>query len=269
MKILRILLIITLAVTAGLYGFSTVSLQLRGADIAPVLTCDTDPLEIAVHDVKSILLTGITAQDRQDGDLTDRILISSVSKMVNHTARVTYLVFDSDQNVTSLERTIRYTDYTPPRFQVLSPLIYTTSDSATLLDRLKVDDALDGDITNTVRVSYLKATEDPYVYLVDLQVTNSAGDTARLTLPIIRQATSVPGSITLDTYLLYLNRGDTFHPRDHLTRVTLNYSDVSPTKQDVVISGTVDTSTPGIYHVNYTYLYEGSPIQSILTVVVE
>lgn len=269
MKVLRILLIITLVAVAGLYGFSTVSLQLQGANIGPVISCDTDTLDISVHDDRSILLQGVTARDRQDGDLTDRIFISGISKMVNHTVRVTYLVFDSDKNVSTLQRTVHYTDYTAPRFQILRPLVYASTDSVKLLDRLKVEDVLDGDITGSVRVSYMSTTDNPDIFHVDLQVTNSSGDTARLTLPIIQESSNTPGSITLDTYLLYLDQGASFNPRAHLTRVTLNDADVSPATRDVTITGTVDTATPGTYYVCYTYLHENIPIQSVLTVVVE
>ena len=66
MKVLRILLIITLVAVAGLYGFSTLSLQLQGSNIGPVISCDTDTLDISVHDDRSVLLQGVTAKDRQD-----------------------------------------------------------------------------------------------------------------------------------------------------------------------------------------------------------
>ena len=138
MKKLRILLILTLLVVTGLYGFSTVSLRLLGSDIGPVLTCDSDTLDISVSDGESVLLQGVTAKDKQDGDLTGNILISSISKMVGGSARVNYLVFDSDNNVGSLTRTIRYTDYVPPRFQILKPLVYTPNEPVALLDRLLV-----------------------------------------------------------------------------------------------------------------------------------
>ena len=271
MKKLRILLILTLLVVTGLYGFSTVSLRLLGSDIGPVLTCDSDTLDVSVSDGESVLLQGVTAKDKQDGDLTGNILISSISKMVGGSARVNYLVFDSDNNVGSLTRTIRYTDYVPPRFQVLEPLVYAANEPVALLDRLLVEDVLDGDITGSVRVSYLTETDIASVYTVDLQVTNSAGDTARVSLPIIRQDNRYRGRVVLDSYLIYLEQGASFNPRSHLTRVELG-SGIDETRgdtQDVAISGTVDTSKPGCYHVIYTYHQDNTVIQSALTVVVE
>ena len=89
MKKLRILLILTLLVVTGLYGFSTVSLRLLGSDIGPVLTCDSDTLDVSVSDGESVLLQGVTAKDKQDGDLTGNILISSISKMVGSSTATT------------------------------------------------------------------------------------------------------------------------------------------------------------------------------------
>ena len=271
MKTIRILLILALVAVTGLYAFSTVSMKLQGADIGPVLTCSSDTLDISVSDDKSILLQGVTAQDKQDGDLTGSILISGISKMVGGSDKVTYLVFDSDHNVATLTRTIRYTDYTSPRFQIREPLVYGVNEPVALLDRLLVDDALDGDITGSVRVSYLQETDLANVYMVDLQVTNSAGDTSRITLPILRQDSRIQGQIVLDSYLIYLQQGSSFNPRSHLSRVVVG-SGASETRgdnQDVTVSGTVDTSTPGCYYVYYTYHQENTVIQSVLTVVVE
>lgn len=272
MKTLRILLILTLLVVGGLYGYSTVSLQLHGADIGPVLTCDSDTLDISVADDKSVLLQGVTAKDKQDGDLTGNILISSISKMVGGAARVHYVVFDSDNNMATQTRTVRYTDYVPPRFQILEPLIYSANDRVALLDRLLVGDALDGDITGSVRVSYLNTTDIDSVFTADLQVTNSAGDTARVTLPIIRQDRYTQSRIVLSSYLVYLNQGASFNPRAYLTGVELERYGDGETRgdlQDVTVTGTVDTSTPGCYHVFYTYSQEDILIRSALTVVVE
>ena len=50
----------------------------------------------------------------------------------------------------SLTRTIRYTDYVPPRFQILEPLVYTPNEPVALLDRLLVE-RFAGKITIGVR----------------------------------------------------------------------------------------------------------------------
>lgn len=266
MKILKLLLILVLAAVTGLYCFSTVSLQLDGSGIGPTLSCETDHLDISVADGESVLLQGITASDKQDGDLTSHILISGISKMVENTARVTYVVFDSDHNMATITRTIGYTDYVSPRFQILEPLNYANNDPIALLDRLKVEDVIDGDITGDVRISYLNSTDQRDVYTIDLQVTNSMGDTARITVPLICRDEPQKGQILLDTYLLYLEQGETFRPRNHISTVTAGYAE-NPAEA-VKITGSVDTGTPGTYYVFYTYTQDGYDLKTALTVVV-
>ena len=266
MKILKILLILILTAVTALYCFSTLSLRLDGSTVGPAFSCENDHLDISVEDDESILLQGITASDRQDGDLTSHILISGISKMVDGTCRVTYVVFDSDHNMATLTRTIRYTDYVSPRFQILAPLNYLKTDSIALLDRVKAVDVIDGDITGSIRVSYLGTTDLDDVHTIDLQVTNSMGDTARITIPVIRQEQNPKGQIELDTYLMYLNQGDSFRPRSHLTGLTVGTEEM-PT-DGVKIVGSVDTDTPGTYYVYYTYTQDGHDIKTALTVVV-
>lgn len=269
MKILKVLLIITLIAVSALYGYTTVSQQMGGTDIGPTMQCDTETLDISVTEDESALLRGVTASDEQDGDLTGHIMISGISKMVgDHNAQITYVVFDSDHNSATLTRTLHYTDYVSPRFEILEPLIYGGNESIALLDRLLVDDCIDGNITSTVRISYLNQTDDPSVYSIDLQATNSMGDTARITLPVIllENRYNIP-EIHLKSYLVYLSQGETFTPRSYLSYVeTL---DGAGNLSDVTISGTVDSATPGTYFVSYTYPYEETTARAVLTVVVE
>lgn len=267
MKLLRILLVITLVAVTCLYGFSTVSLQLQGAHIGPSLTCSSDTLDISVNDFnEATLLQGVTAQDQQDGDLTSHILVSGVSKMVNNASRVTYVVFDSDRNMASLDRTIHFTDYTSPKFRILEPLHYSSNESIALLDRLLVEDVIDGDITGSTRISYLATTDIASIYTIDLQVTNSMGDTVKQTLPIICSDWAPNGQIVLDTYLLYLNQGARFNAREHLVRLETGRE--TREISGVNIIDAVDTSVPGTYHVHYSYYQDGYELLTILTVVV-
>ena len=135
MRTVKILLIIVLLAVSVLYGITTVSEKFTGAHVPPTLKCDTDTLEVSVHDDVNTYLTGVTASDQQDGDLTGNIYISGVSKLISAgTAKVTYLVFDSDHNMASLTRFLHYTDYRSPRFSIKEPLVYGQNESIALLD---------------------------------------------------------------------------------------------------------------------------------------
>ncbi len=269
MRTLKIVLLTVLILVSGLYGYLRLTQALEGAQTPPSLTSDREVLEVSVKDPESALYAGLTATDDRDGDLTGRIRIAGISKFTeNATAKVTYLVFDSDDRMATLVRPVRYTDYTPPRFSITEPLIYYRNQAITLLDRLFASDVLDGDITNSIRVSSLSATSDPETYLVSCQVTNSMGDTVCLTLPVIQlEGMAIRPEVVLKAHLIYIKTGTVFNAESYLAGV--NLPDGVGKAADVVITGTVDTSVPGTYMVRYTYPYEGTSGTTILTVVVE
>lgn len=271
MRLLRIALILILVLVTLLYGVTTIVNTLNTDREAPSISGSTDVLEVSVQDGESALLAGLTASDRQDGDITANLLVSGISKFTdleNATANVTCLVFDRDGNMASRTRSIRYTDYTAPQFTLTGPLNYKSNESITLLDRLHATDCIDGDITGSIRVSSLQATSAGEIYLLTAQVTNSMGDTSQLELEVIRQDDhSDRPEIKLTSYLVYLEQGSRFDPMSYVSHVDLGESTVS--KSMVSISGTADTSTPGTYHVHYSYNDGDSTGMSILTVVVE
>lgn len=269
MRITRILLVLLFLAVSALYTVQNTTDHLSSEDVPPVLSCDSEILDVSVRDDERALLTGITAADPQDGDLTDRILVSGVSRLIDGSiAKVTYVVFDSDKNMATLTRQIRYTDYELPRFSLVEPLVYAVGQEVTLLDRLHAEDVVDGNITGAIRIAYTDTTTDAGVHSLNVQVTNSMGDTAWLTLPVIL----VPSledrvEVTLDTYLIYLDQGDSFRARDHLEGVFYHGDPVS--LNNVAITGEVDTNTPGTYNVHYTGTYGSRTGTVILTVVVE
>ena len=269
MRLLKLLLIALLVVVGALYGFTEARALLSDADVPPQISGTETLLEISVADGEEALLAGLTASDRQDGDLTDKIMIRGVSRLVtNDTAKVYYIVFDSDGNAASASRMIRYVDYEKPHFKLSRALVYTQDEDITLLDRLTVQDVVDGDITDSVRVSSLAPTSDPEIKTVAVQVTNSMGDTARLTLPIVTYSgAELRPRIMLKEYLVYLNQGDAFDARSYVAIVST--TDGQGSTRDVQITDTVDTGTPGTYYVYYRYYHNYTVGLCVLTVVVE
>ena len=235
----------------------------------PVLSCPEGVLDISTRDSESALLAGVTATDNQDGDLTSQIIVGGRSKLItNDTAKVTLLVFDSDHNMASCVRYIRYVDYQRPRFSIEEPLVYSTTEEVALTDRLSAHDVVDGDISKRVRVSTLAATGNSLLYHVTVQVTNSVGDTARLQLPVIRlDHNPMRPNVELSDYLIYVNTGSSFNPMTYLQQVTTPLGNGSLT--DVVIDNPVDTATADTYYVTYTYTTDGGTGTAILTVVVQ
>ena len=269
MRLTKFILVLVFLAVAAVYTIQGAAGRDAAAEVPPAISCDTGILELSVHDGGKALLTGVTASDEQDGDLTDRVLVSGVSRLIeDNTAKVTYVVFDSDDNMATLTRQIRYTDYRLPRFSLEEPLIYDVGQTVNLLDRLHASDVVDGDITGAIRVTYTDLATDTGIHDLNVQVTNSMGDTAWLTVPvIIRPVSENRLEVTLDTYLLYLQQGDSFRAGDHLKRAAYNGDSVS--LGNVTISGQVDTDIPGTYQIQYTCVYGSHTGTAILTVVVE
>ena len=254
MRILRVIAAALLAVTALLYIGNGLLTRLSGREVGPVIECPEEVLEVSIHDGHQALLAGVTARDDQDGDLTDRVMVGGVSKLIGgDRAKVTCMVFDSDDNMASLVRQVRYTDYRRPRISLKSPLVFAAEKEARLLEQVEVTDVLDGDLSGKARVSTLWATGEEGVYSATVLVTNSMGDTAMVDVPVLIGRSN--GSIRLNQQVVYLAQGEEFDPMDQLR------SD----RTGVQVQSEVDTGAAGCYWVRYS---RGDAL-AILTVVVE
>lgn len=235
----------------------------------PTLTNSLEQVEISVSDPPEAMLQGLQASDKTDGDLTDQILVASVSHFLEPgTVSVRYVVFDSHNNSATLTRRVHYTDYTPPVFSMDKAPIYTVGESFDLLDHIRVTDAIDGDITDRVRViSNMVNNYSVGQYPVILEVTNSCGDRAQLSLWVRYQ--SKPGNVTvnLHQYVLYLEQGEPFSPVDWVASVfDKNRNPLG--EENVEIQGNLDINTPGTYQLVYSYDDGTMTGQSALTVIV-
>ena len=269
MRTIKQILVVLLAVLLVGYIASYFYLGTSDRSVPPQISCPEGVLEISAADSQSALLEGVTASDPQDGDLTHRVIIGGISKLISSdTAKVTYLVFDSDDNMASYVRLIRYTDYQRPTFSVTEPLVYSTTEDATVLPRLSATDVVDGDISDRIRVSTLEASSNSEIYYVSVQATNSVGDTSWLRLPVLLlESDPLRPTVTLSQYLTYVELGDDFDPQSYLQSIQVPGTDVDVF--DVAIEGSVDTSKADTYYVYYTHTSNGSMGTAILTVVVQ
>ena len=209
------------------------------------------------------------ASDDRDGDLTDQILIKGVSpSLTDSSAQVTYIVFDSANNMATVSLTVRYTDYEAPRFALSQPLVYPAGQTVTLLDRLTASDVLDGDISSGIRItSQHVINSQPGVYSVTAQVDSRLGNSVVLPLKVVITAGG-PQLITLSDYLVYQPRGSAFDAAGYIQSVTAHDGPALSAGQ-VSIESPVDTSVPGTYHVGYSVTAQGQSYTVYLAVVVE
>lgn len=235
----------------------------------PELFNTEEVLQISVNDPPEAIFRGLSAQDATDGDLTDQIMVASVSHFLEPgTVKVKYVVFDEHNNSATLTRTVHYIDYVSPTFSMEKAPIYTTGSSFDLLDYIKVHDCLDGDITDNIRViSNMVNNYSVGNYPVLLEVSNSCGDTAQLTVWVnyIREESKV--SIVLHRYIVYIEQGEEFDPMQWVASVT-DQNAVALDPSYIEIQGNLDVNTPGSYQLVYNYDDEKISGQSALTVVV-
>ena len=241
--------------------------RLRTDTKPPVITLEETPLELSALEPRSALLQGVFAKDDSDGDVTASLVVESVRLTdENGTVTVTYAAFDKAGNVSKIQRQVRYTDYTRPRFSLNQALLFTRS-NPNLLDVISAQDMLDGEISHRIRATALETlnADSNGTYNVLFQVTNSLGDKMELVLPVeIYSPGLFEAQMTLTDYLVYLKAGDTFNARNYLNSFTQGRNEFSlnrsvPDALDLTVSGNVNTGVPGIYVVDYQINYSPNP----------
>jgi hypothetical protein len=287
MKRTKFVCVAFLLVALVLFLFTQVKEQ--AADhTGPVITMESESVSVSVNDGTDAVLTGVTAQDNRDGDVTDSLLVESLGTFTAENTRLaTLAAVDAAGNVTKVTRQVVYTDYTGPEFQLSSPLRLQTG-SSEISSAVGATDVLDGDLSGQVKISSDTAINsgDTGDYQVTFSVKNSAGDTAEMTATLSLYSTNdrtIP-TITLSDYLIYIQAGQKIDPWDYVTGVTVGSiewtrgtlgnlraqgSDEIITEGDFYISNGVSSSTPGCYEISYSYTADGKTGTVRLIVIVE
>ena len=262
MKRTYILLSIVMAAAIALFGAYLVMTRNFKDTTPPVITVEEQMLEISVKDDQDILMTGITATDNRDGDVTASLLVESVYGITeDHVTTVTYAAFDRAGNVSKIQRKVRYTDYRAPRFELDTSLCFPYNSGFDLLEYVGAQDVIEGDIRRRVRatlVSDTRSINEIGAHVVRMQVTNSLGDTVEIDFPVeVYDPEWYTASVKLDEYLVYLEHGDSFDPEKYLDAFVVRGEDTDISYQipDNIlcdINSNVNTRVPGVYRVIYT-----------------
>lgn len=284
-RILEIILIAAF-IAFGIYFFTN---KYKEDRVPPVITCRTGNLEVSINDGEDVLLANVTAQDNRDGDITDKVVVESISKFSDTetaTARITYAVCDSSENLSRVSCNLIYTDYTPIRYKINSSTRCKLSSSVTPLSFITAEDCIDGDITRKIRYEAL-GTKDFSVYSegsygIRYSVVNSMGDIEYfdVMIDVYNPPSNIPASylpqLYLNRYNVYLKTGDDFDPNSYLAYAIVDGERVemtAPVKRRITALHDVDTSAPGTYRVIYEYSPDKSQYdvkaEAVLYVVVE
>ncbi len=215
--------------------------------VAPVLTCESDTINASVSITEEELLMGVTAFDNRDGDVSNTIVVQSISNFIKENERiVTYAAIDSHMNVGRIERTLVYTDYKAPTFSLSKPLSYVVGSRVNVLANIRAKSVLDGDITEKIRYGLDTIIDNltPGVYPVEFRVTDSCGKTSYLNTEIEIYDNSYSGiDVSLSKYVVYVKKNSDFNPE--------KYYKGSNIEGELSIVNNVNTKKEGTYTVEY------------------
>lgn len=293
MKWMKRFIVSAFIISLGFGVYEGYQMQQKRDITGPDLICESEEISASIEAGNEELMKGIKAIDGQDGDVTDSLLIESIEKNTSgadNEFMISYAAFDHSNNIGVVTRKLHYTDYHSPRFSITSPLRFSKNEDISLVQYVKAEDCLDGDISPFIKIDGEdKFEEDPKegIYDCTLQVTNSVGDTASLPVKVeiyddsYEERNFVP-KIMLKQYVLYLSKGDNFEPTEYLDYVydqmtlSIDYGPMVTIKENgkkrevteaqakeksgkwvnisrIKYSSDVDTGKKGNYAVVYTY----------------
>lgn len=268
---------------------------------APEIVFAEDSIECSIHADNKELLEGVTAIDNVDGDISENVMISGIqitndpeTEENTKEFEITYVVFDSSNNMTTASRKLSYTDYYSPRFGLKSKLQFDSVAAVKLLNVIKAEDCIDGNISGQVSLQQDRECTGFGTYDCVATVTNSLGDSAQLLLTyrVVDSASDEEGlrpDITLTDYIIYLKKGAKFRPTDYLSELRIDhvnyklldsdkvkftedtkesgygYNDsvkgIFMLKEAINITSDVDVNTPGVYNVRYLFRH---PVEKLI-----
>lgn len=243
----------------------------------PAISFQEESIVVSVSADESELLEGVQAIDDNDGDVTESLMVESISDLIGEGKRIiTYVAFDSGTNISKREREIIYSDYTSPRFSASKPLRFVVGEGSNIINSLMALDCIDGDISDKIRYEEPEFNfgKSEGEYPIEFQVTNSVGDTSRLPVNLIFYYANVPNKdripeIVLAEYITYIKRGDSFDARSYIKGVRIGnheymFDDFDSgednieikLKKDIRITSNLNRELPGIYSIEYALTTE-------------
>jgi hypothetical protein len=218
----------------------------------PSLTSENDCISASIEATEEELTEGITAWDEVDGDVSDSVLIESITKTddEDNMFEITYAAFDHSNNYGKLTEKLQYTDYQKPHFSISEPLRFAENQSVQLFDILSATDCIDGDLSPFITLEggeNLLDSPSKGIYDCTVSVTNSVGDTSILPLQIevyedsYEERTYRP-VIYLNKYVVYLTEGSDFDAYSYIDHIN-DQEKYCKVTTEIPVQSAIDTET--------------------------
>lgn len=252
-RILRITVVILFLAVSAVFGKVYYEDVFCKDKTLPKITIDKDVIKVKTNAKEKDLLKGVSAFDEKDGDITDKVIVESISKFYEPgVCKVKYAVCDSDSHVATASRKIQYIGYTSPKFSLNRSLLFRLGERINLSSIVEATDVIEGDITkNVIVVSSDYKSGQVGTFHVEMKTSNEKGDIVTLTVPMIVEEIDVSApNITLKQNLLYKKAGKSINPEDYIESIE-NEIGETISGATVTIESNVNYKKPGVYTVRY------------------
>lgn len=264
MRKLKIASILLLIISTAIFLIFQIYMRIIKDDKSPVVTCKTEEITVDVSAEEEELLKGVSANDTRSGDVSDTLVVESLSDFAEDGSRVaTYAAVDESKNVGRATRIVRYNNYEAPTFDLKAPLCFRMGTDVDLLGNISAESSLDGDLSKKIKYSMEESIDstNPGKYPVSYRVLDSAGNTVYLDTYVEIYDNEYAGiEVELKEYLVYVKKGTSFKADQYFGSMNVNGV--------LSIKSEVDTSVPGTYNVDYIVKGDNVKGKSSLVVVV-
>lgn len=251
-RILRLAISIMFALCLFIFAIVFYTDVIRADKTIPTISIDNDILNVKIDVGTEDLLKGVTAYDEKDGDITDKIVVESISKFIEKgTCTVTYAVCDNDHHVTNAQRKIKYTDYSSPKFVLNDSLCFSLNKYGDVTEIIGAKDVIDGDISKNVIITSDNFKSDVEgKYTISARASNSKGEIITMEFPVfVDNISPTAPTIKLSKYIIYVKKGSNVDYSKYILNVKNSNDEII--QLPVSINSEVNINKPGVYAVHY------------------
>lgn len=142
-KIVALALCAASLVGGGAYAFIS---AYQKDTTPPVLSAEKAEVTASIEATDEELKNGVVAVDKKDGNVSGSVMIDHIKKKEDGSGDfdITYVGFDHSSNLGKLTRTLHYTDYESPKFELSDALRFPAGKQINLLSYFQQQIVLTG-----------------------------------------------------------------------------------------------------------------------------